>query len=298
MKDDLTAGEFQAMTGLTAKALRLYAERGILAPAAIDPDSGYRRYARSQLQRGVTVDLLRRAQVPLSELASAPVFPFEQWRQTVEMKRLVEDFYLDVAERIATFNASDFTAHSTPAPALDWVGFIIDLDIPEDLDGRIETFAGLAINTPAAENAFTEVLAELGVASAVMSWTAIPDTTIRKGSGQVIMARPGPARLDNASRDLIEKRVHSSTGQSVTVVSGTLPRRIEVPFSSTTTSEATPVEEAACGYLHTLAFEEHRARHRLAAIGPTARQVSHGESMFPGTDSAGPVSVFDVHPAT
>ncbi|MFD9869780.1 MerR family DNA-binding transcriptional regulator [Streptomyces niveus] len=298
MNHDLTAGEFQALTGLTAKALRLYAERGILAPAAVDPDSGYRRYSRSQFQNGVVIDLLRRAQVPLSELATAPGFPFERWRETVEMKRLVEDFYLDVAEQIATFNAADFTAHSTPAPALDWVGFLVDLGVPEDVDGGIETFSGLAVNMPAAENAFSEALADLGVASAVMSWTAVPDLAVRKGNGQVVMARPGPVRLSSRSRELIERRVHSSTGQTITVVSGTLPRRIEVTFSSTATREVTPVEEAACGYLHTLAFEEHRTRHHLTAIAPTARQVSHGESMFPSTNSAGSISVFDVHPAT
>ncbi|MEV0732953.1 MerR family DNA-binding transcriptional regulator [Polymorphospora sp. NPDC050346] len=45
MKDDLTAGEFQAITGLSAKALRLYAERGILVPASVAPHSGYRHCA-------------------------------------------------------------------------------------------------------------------------------------------------------------------------------------------------------------------------------------------------------------
>ena len=40
MDDRLTAGEFQRLTGLSAKALRLYAEREVLAPAAVDPVMG------------------------------------------------------------------------------------------------------------------------------------------------------------------------------------------------------------------------------------------------------------------
>ena len=65
MDNSLTAGEFQAMTGLSAKALRLYSEREIVTPAFIDRPSGYRYYAPMQLQHGSLVDLLRRARSSL-----------------------------------------------------------------------------------------------------------------------------------------------------------------------------------------------------------------------------------------
>ncbi|MBE0975558.1 MerR family DNA-binding transcriptional regulator, partial [Escherichia coli] len=41
----MTVGEFALATGLSVKALRFYDERGLLAPADVDVDSGYRRYA-------------------------------------------------------------------------------------------------------------------------------------------------------------------------------------------------------------------------------------------------------------
>ena len=35
-------GEFAAASRLSQKALRLYGEKGLLPPARVDPDSGYR----------------------------------------------------------------------------------------------------------------------------------------------------------------------------------------------------------------------------------------------------------------
>ena len=298
MTDNLTAGEFQAMTGLTAKALRLYAERGIVTPAWVDPGTGYRYYARQQLQRGATVDLLRRAQVPLAELALGPDFSFDRWRQTVALRRHLEDFSLAVAEKISTFDADDFIAHSTPAAAQDWVGVILDLDLPEDAEGRIETFTGLAVDMPAIERVLRDALTDLGADAATVCWTAVPDTGVRNASGQMILARSGVAGLDPVALARIEERILAGTGTAVTAVAGALPRRVEVTFAAASAAEPTPVDEAAAGYLHLLAFEEHRARHRLTAIRPTARQVVPGPTLFPG-DGAGetaPVSVFDVHP--
>ena len=41
-------GRFARLTGLTVKALRHYDEVGLLRPAAVDPDTGYRSYAPDQ----------------------------------------------------------------------------------------------------------------------------------------------------------------------------------------------------------------------------------------------------------
>lgn len=40
----LLPGEFGAAARLSPKALRLYAEQGLLVPACTDPGTGYRRY--------------------------------------------------------------------------------------------------------------------------------------------------------------------------------------------------------------------------------------------------------------
>jgi hypothetical protein len=296
MNEDLTAGEFQAMTGLTAKALRLYAERGIIAPASVDPASGYRSYERGQLRHGMTVDLLRRAQVPLSALPSDAEFSFDDWRASVALRRHLEDFYLEVAEQVA----------GTPAPAVDWVGAVIELDVPDDVEGRVESFTALAVDTPAVERALAEAVEALGAGPAEVSWTMVPDAPARNRNQQMVLARDVPAVLDPASRDRVAEHVRAATGQDVAVVSGTLPRRVEVTFSPATTTTAelttqpttqpTPVSEAAAGYLHVLAFEDHVARHGLTPVRPTARQVVRGARVFADDAAAGPVSVFDVEP--
>lgn len=64
----LTIGEFAALTGLTARALRLYAEAGVLAPIEVDATTGYRSYARSQLERAQHVRLLRAAGIAVADL--------------------------------------------------------------------------------------------------------------------------------------------------------------------------------------------------------------------------------------
>lgn len=293
MTEDLTAGEFQAMTGLSAKALRLYAERGIVEPARVDPGSGYRYYARTQLQHGVTVDLLRRASVPLAEMTDAAAFPFDRWRESVALRRQFEDFYLDVADRVGRFRADEFVARSIPAAPLDWAGVIIELAVPEDAEGRVAAFTGLSVNVPAVEAALTDVLAERGVAPADVVWTAVPDTGITSAANRMLLARSAPAGLGAADLARIEAHVHEATGQSVTAVSGTLPNRVEVTFAAASAAEFSPVHEAAEGYLHLLAFEDHLARHGLTALRPTARQVVHGPSLFAG---AAPVGTFDLRP--
>ncbi len=45
----LTTGQFARQTRLTAKALRIYDEIGLLRPAEVDPSTGRRRYEAGQV---------------------------------------------------------------------------------------------------------------------------------------------------------------------------------------------------------------------------------------------------------
>jgi DNA-binding transcriptional MerR regulator len=65
----LTIGEFGRRTGLSSKALRLYDVSGLLRPAEVDPISGYRRYAPSQIERARRISLLRQLDMPLAVVA-------------------------------------------------------------------------------------------------------------------------------------------------------------------------------------------------------------------------------------
>jgi len=64
----MTIGDFSREAGLTPKALRLYDDLGLLCPAEVDPHSGYRRYAPSQLERARLVATLRLLGMPLARI--------------------------------------------------------------------------------------------------------------------------------------------------------------------------------------------------------------------------------------
>jgi DNA-binding transcriptional MerR regulator len=61
-------GEFARRSRLSPKALRLYDRLGLLRPARVDPDSGYRWYAASQLERARLIAGLRDLGLPLAEI--------------------------------------------------------------------------------------------------------------------------------------------------------------------------------------------------------------------------------------
>ena len=64
----LTIGEFAHQTRLTAKALRIYDEIGLLRPTDIDPASGHRRYGAGQVRRARLIGMLRGADMSLAEI--------------------------------------------------------------------------------------------------------------------------------------------------------------------------------------------------------------------------------------
>jgi DNA-binding transcriptional MerR regulator len=71
----LTIGVFARRSRLSMKALRLYDRRGLLKPADVDPESGYRRYRESQLVTARLVVMLRRLDMPLAQVAEIVSVP-------------------------------------------------------------------------------------------------------------------------------------------------------------------------------------------------------------------------------
>ena len=64
----LSIGEFSKMTYLSVKALRHYHDVGLLAPMAIDPVTGYRRYASSQVQTAQVIRRFRDLDMPIDDV--------------------------------------------------------------------------------------------------------------------------------------------------------------------------------------------------------------------------------------
>jgi len=90
----LTIGVFARRSRLSPKALRLYDRLGLLTPAHVDEDSGYRRYRESQLETARLVALLRRLDMPLTTVAEIVAAPYERraelvtaYWETVERRR-------------------------------------------------------------------------------------------------------------------------------------------------------------------------------------------------------------------
>lgn len=63
-------GEFSQITGLSIKALRFYDEKGLLPPAVVDSQSGYRYYDTASVERARMISRLRELQFPLESIAA------------------------------------------------------------------------------------------------------------------------------------------------------------------------------------------------------------------------------------
>lgn len=81
----LSIGRFAAASGLSRKALRLYAQLGLLAPAHIDRWTGYRYYGPEQLLVARQIRLMREMEMPLGDVRRVLAAPPD------EAERLIAD---------------------------------------------------------------------------------------------------------------------------------------------------------------------------------------------------------------
>jgi DNA-binding transcriptional MerR regulator len=68
MNNLIPIGRFARITRLSVKALRIYAEEGLLQPMYVDPTSGYRYYSLAQATVAARIRLLRLLDMPLEEI--------------------------------------------------------------------------------------------------------------------------------------------------------------------------------------------------------------------------------------
>ena len=76
--DRLTIGQVARLSGVTTRALRHYDKLGVLRPAEIGDENGYRWSARDQVETARQVRVLRELEVPLDEvrrIVAAPDSP-------------------------------------------------------------------------------------------------------------------------------------------------------------------------------------------------------------------------------
>jgi serine/threonine protein phosphatase PrpC len=101
----MAIGEFSERSGLSAKRLRTYAAEGLLAPAAVDPGSGYRYYSPGQLAEAKVIDALRHAGVPLADIRTFMRQPsrdqLDAWARQVHTDANHRQRALDLARHLA-----------------------------------------------------------------------------------------------------------------------------------------------------------------------------------------------------
>jgi DNA-binding transcriptional MerR regulator len=76
----ISIGQFSLVTRLTVRALRLYDKLGILVPAYVDPDTGYRYYTPEQAEAGHRISALRDIDLPLDEVRYVLETPIQTTR--------------------------------------------------------------------------------------------------------------------------------------------------------------------------------------------------------------------------
>ena len=64
----MSIGRFSRVTGLGIKALRHYDEVGLLKPAAVDEETGYRFYSAEQAEAAEQIRRLRKLELPIDEI--------------------------------------------------------------------------------------------------------------------------------------------------------------------------------------------------------------------------------------
>ena len=71
MRDLVASGQFARLARLSRKALRLYAELGVLRPAYVNSETGYRYYSLAQLEDASRIAHLRELGMPLDAIREA-----------------------------------------------------------------------------------------------------------------------------------------------------------------------------------------------------------------------------------
>ena len=73
MTSTVNVGRFATMTHLSVKTLRYYHQVGLLEPAEVDPDTGYRYYALEQLPTAQLIRRLRDLRMPVADVRAVLV---------------------------------------------------------------------------------------------------------------------------------------------------------------------------------------------------------------------------------
>ncbi|HEY2174169.1 MAG TPA: MerR family transcriptional regulator [Mycobacteriales bacterium] len=84
----LTVGDFSRMTHLSVKMLRHYHQVGLLVPAEINPQTGYRYYAHAQIPTAQVIRRLRDLEMPVADVKAVLLAPDAPTRNALIARHL------------------------------------------------------------------------------------------------------------------------------------------------------------------------------------------------------------------
>ncbi|WP_187279781.1 MerR family transcriptional regulator [Quadrisphaera setariae] len=188
----LTIGQFAQATGLTAKALRLYDETGLLEPAEVDPVTGYRRYEVSQVRRAAQVAVMRRMGVPLEDVGRVLDQPdaaeqlLDRHAEGVRRRHAAEEAALVAGRAQLAAYERDVPVEHRRAPAQPWAGVVVD--VPADPEDEAAD-----LTDEAAEQAFSRLWSTLTAAGAQVTgpwWTTMRTVDGHDDRVQLVLSWP------------------------------------------------------------------------------------------------------------
>jgi DNA-binding transcriptional MerR regulator len=116
MTATLTIGDFSLATHLSAKTLRHYHQIGLLMPADVDPETGYRRYTTGQIPAAQVIRRFRELDMPLDEIQSVLQAPDLQTRDRLIAAHLARMEAGLACTQQAVRSLRDLLEHRTAAP--------------------------------------------------------------------------------------------------------------------------------------------------------------------------------------
>jgi DNA-binding transcriptional MerR regulator len=194
-------GDFARMTFLSIKALRHYHEVGLLPPAEIDPESGYRRYAVAQVPTAQVIRRLRELGMSLDEVRvviAAPDVGARNDAISAHLRRMEGE----LEQTRSTVHSLRLLLDET-APASIAVDYRID-----------EASTALAISAeiahddifPWLDEAFAELHAAVAERTAV-DGALFSAGLMEDGSGEITALVPGAGKTDGRVHELELPRI-------------------------------------------------------------------------------------------
>jgi DNA-binding transcriptional MerR regulator/effector-binding domain-containing protein len=197
----LSIGDFSRMTRLSVKSLRRYHDLGLLEPADIDPDTGYRYYEVPQVPLGQAIRRFRDLEMPLEQLKEVLHAPdpsvrneliiahlehmesaLQQTQQTVaSLRALLEQPRAPITIEYRAVAATMAIAISEPVRMDDLAAWWVDAF--EELHRVLASSSAVRAGADGAlySNAFFE-----GESGGVVAFIPVADLSIPEGRAQLI----------------------------------------------------------------------------------------------------------------